>query len=78
MLERLRRRRRQPIDPPVEARIETLERRVSSLEGVIEGLQDAIYRESVRQDQRASSLERKTEPEELARALSADARRRGL
>jgi uncharacterized coiled-coil protein SlyX len=74
MLERLRRRRR----PPVEARIENLERRVSSLEGVIEALQDAVYRESVRQDQRAASLERKIEPKELARALSEDARRRGL
>jgi uncharacterized coiled-coil protein SlyX len=74
MLERLRRRRR----PPVEARIETLDRRVSSLERVVEGLQDAVYRESVRQDERAASLERKTEPKELARALSEDARRRGL
>ncbi len=74
MLERLRRRRR----PLVDARIENLERRVSSLEGVIEALQDAVYRESVRQDERAASLERKTEPKELARALSEDARRRGL
>ena len=77
MLERLRR-RRPPGDAPVEARIETLDRRVSSLEDVVEGLQDAVYRESVRQDQRAASLEKKTEPSELARALSEDARRRGL
>jgi uncharacterized coiled-coil protein SlyX len=78
MLERLRRGRRPPIDRSVEARIETLQGRVSSLEGVIEGLQDAVYRETVRQDQRAAWLERKTEPKELARALSEDARRRGL
>jgi uncharacterized coiled-coil protein SlyX len=74
MLERLRQRRQRR----VEGRIEGLERRIASLERLVEGLQDAVYRESMRYDERATRLERKTEPKELARALSEDARRRGL
>jgi hypothetical protein len=77
MLERLRR-RRESIDQGLEGRLDGLERRVASLEGLIEGLQDAVHRESVRHDERAADLERKIEPKEMARALSKDARRRGL
>jgi hypothetical protein len=77
MLERLRR-RRPPVDRPGDARIETLERRIGRLEAVVEGLQDALHREAVRRDQQAARLETKTEPREMARALSEDARRRGL
>jgi hypothetical protein len=55
-----------------------LEARLKHLETLVEGLQDAIYRDSVRQDERMAGLERKTEPEALAKALSDDARRRGL
>jgi uncharacterized coiled-coil protein SlyX len=73
LLERLRRRR-----GSTGQRIDALERRVASLEGVIEGLQDAVYRESMRQDERSASLERRTDPKRMARALSEDARRRGL
>ena len=77
MLERLRR-PRPPIAPPENDRLETLERRVIELEGVVEGLQDALHRESVRRDREAARLESKTQPHEMARALSEDARRRGL
>jgi uncharacterized coiled-coil protein SlyX len=77
MLERLRR-RRPPGAPHENERLETLERRVIQLEDVVEGLQDALHRDSVRRDREAARLESKTEPEEMARALSADARRRGL
>jgi uncharacterized coiled-coil protein SlyX len=59
-------------------RIEALERRVSHLESLLEGLQDAVHRDAVRRDHEAARLERKTEPDELARALDRDARRRGL
>jgi hypothetical protein len=51
---------------------------VTRLQGVVEGLQDAVHRESLRRDEQATRLERKTEPREMARSLSADARRRGL
>lgn len=77
MLERLRR-LRPSLDQRAERRIEALERRVTGLEGVVEGLQDAVHRESLRRDEQATRLERKTEPREMARSLSADARRRGL
>ena len=52
--------------------------RLEHLEALVEGLQDAVHRDSLRHEQRMSELERKTEPEALARALSDDARRRGL
>ena len=48
------------------------------LERALEGLQDAVYRQAVRGDKRVDELRRRTEPEELARELSRDARKRGL
>jgi hypothetical protein len=77
-LERIRRRRRPTVEQPAESRIEILERRVGNLEDLVEGLQDAVHRESVRRDEQAAQLERKTEPQQLARALSEDARKRGI
>ena len=55
-----------------------LEQRVMELEAVVEGLQDAVHRESRRFDALIDALQRKTEPAEIARALGEDARRRGL
>ena len=66
----------QPTEGPHE-RIQRLEARVDGLEELIEGLQDALYRETVRLEDRIEALERKTEPVEVARALSAEARKRG-
>ena len=77
MLWRLRRRPSPPEDLS-RHRMDALERRVADLEGLVEGLQDAVHRESVRRDDQAARLERKVEPRELARALSDDARERGL
>jgi uncharacterized coiled-coil protein SlyX len=62
-----------PID-----RIESLEKRVSHLETMIEGLQDAVHREITRTNDRIDELRKRTEPGELSRALSEDARTRGL
>jgi hypothetical protein len=59
-------------------RIEALEARVDELEALIEGLQDAVYRESVRNHERIAALEKRSEPAEISRALSRDARERGL
>jgi hypothetical protein len=55
-----------------------LARRVDRLEAQLEGLQDAVHRDSIRRDEQQARLERKTDPDELARSLSDDARRRGL
>jgi hypothetical protein len=77
MLERFRRRRRS-LDGSSEGRLDLLERRVSHLEELLEGLQDAVHRESVRRDEDAARLERRTAPGEMARAMSEDARKRGL
>jgi hypothetical protein len=59
-------------------RVDALEARVKYLEAALEGLQDALYRQAVRQDDDTADLRRRTEPERIARELSADARRRGL
>jgi hypothetical protein len=55
-----------------------LEARVAHLEGMVQGLQDSIHRESIRQSKRMGELEARTEPSALAVALSRDARERGL
>ena len=60
------------------ARLQSLEQRVEHLESLVEGLQDAVHRSSLRHEERMADLERKTEPEAMAKALSTDARRRGL
>ena len=77
MLERLRRRSRSP-ERVLGPRIDSLERRITHIEELVEGLQDAVHRESVRRDDEAARLERRTAPREMARALSEDARKRGL
>jgi hypothetical protein len=61
-----------------ERRIEALEERVDQLEALLEGLQDAVYRESVREGGRIGALEKRAEPSEISRALNRDARERGV
>jgi hypothetical protein len=55
-----------------------LTERVEHLESVIEGLQDALYRQAQQHDRDIAELRRRTEPAAIARTLSEDARRRGL
>jgi hypothetical protein len=61
-----------------ERRIEALEERIDRLEALVEGLQDAVHRESVREGGRIGALEKRTEPSEISRALNRDVRERGL
>jgi hypothetical protein len=61
-----------------EQRLETLAARVEHLEAQLEGLQDAVYRQAVLEQENIGELRRRTEPEQLARDLGQDARRRGL
>jgi hypothetical protein len=70
-----RRRRRRSGD---NASAAGLHRRVDRLEAQLEALQDAVHRDAVRRDEQQMLLERKTDPAEIARALSDDARMRGL
>lgn len=63
---------------PDEDRLASLETRVTHLEAMIEGLQDAVYRELTRNNARLDDMEHKIEPAELSRRLSQDARERGL
>ena len=51
---------------------------MNALEAMIEGLQDSVDRQARRQDERLAELARQIEPAELARALSDDARKRGI
>jgi hypothetical protein len=52
--------------------------RVAHLEEMLQGLQDSVHRESMRQSKRITELENRMEPSALAQALSKDARERGL
>jgi TolA-binding protein len=52
--------------------------RIEELEHLIQGLQDSVHRESTRQGKRIARLEEQIQPAALGRALSEDARERGL
>ena len=59
-------------------RLKTVEARVEHLETSLEGLQDALYRHQILVEKRISELRKRTDPGQMARDLSDDARRRGL
>ena len=61
-----------------EQRLDALEARIEHLEGALEGLQDAVYRHALLEDENIGEVRRRMEPEQMARELSRDARRRGL
>jgi uncharacterized coiled-coil protein SlyX len=65
-------------DPRWERRAEALETRLAHLESAHEGLQDAVYRQAILEDQKVEVLRRRLEPGQLARDLSDNARRCGL
>jgi len=58
--------------------VRALETRVAHLEQLVEGLQDSVHREASRNDKRIADLETRTQPRALGKALSEDARSRGL
>jgi TolA-binding protein len=65
------------VDPGQE-RLRALESRVAHLEQLAQGLQDSVHREASRQDKRIADLEGRIQPRALGKALSEDARARGL
>ncbi len=58
--------------------LRALETRVAHLEQLVQGLQDSVHRESTRLTKRITDLEARVQPAALGRAISDDARRRGL
>lgn len=59
-------------------RLTMLESRVARLEGVLEGLQDSVYRESERHAKLIADLQSQIQPAAMRAALAEDARNRGL
>jgi hypothetical protein len=58
--------------------LRSLESRIEHLEQLLQGLQDSVHRESLRHDKRIGELEARIQPGTLGKALSDDARARGL
>jgi hypothetical protein len=63
---------------PGQDELRALEARITHLEQLVEGLQDSVHRESTRLGKRVGELEARIQPAALGRALSEDARERGL
>jgi hypothetical protein len=58
--------------------VRDLQARVEHLEAELEGLQDALYRQALSQGEQITELRNRTQPAQIARDLSEDARRRGI
>jgi hypothetical protein len=58
--------------------LRALEARITHLERLVEGLQDSVHRESLRVTKRIGELDAQVQPAAFGRALSEDARERGL
>ena len=71
-------RRRAATSGPGRDELRALEARVTHLEQLLEGLLDSVLRESTRLGKRVAELEARIDPAALGRALSEDARERGL
>jgi len=67
-----------PSAAPEQDQVRALESRVAYLEQLVEGLQDSVHREASRNAKRLAELETRTQPRALGKALSEDARTRGL
>jgi hypothetical protein len=67
-----------PASDPGQDELRALEARITHLEALLQGLQDSVHRESTRLSKRLDELEARTQPAALGRALSEDARERGL
>lgn len=62
----------------IEPDVATLVDRIARLEATIEALQDQVHRQNERHQSDVTDLRRQLKPEALVRAMSADARRRGI
>lgn len=67
-----------PPSDPGQDQFLALETRITHLEQLVQGLQDSVHRESTRLSGRITEVEARIQPAALGRALSDDARDRGL
>jgi uncharacterized coiled-coil protein SlyX len=63
---------------PLPERMTSLEARVTHLEGLLEGLQDSVHRESERHAALIAELQEQIKPGSISASLAQDARNRGL
>ena len=63
---------------PGDDRVAELERRITHLEKLVQGLQDSVYRESERHAKLIAELQEQVRPSAMNAALTKDARERGL
>jgi len=63
---------------PGQDQLSALETRIAELEQLVHGLQDSVHREITRLDERIEGIEARIQPAAMGRALSDDARERGL
>jgi hypothetical protein len=61
-----------------EGALDGIRTRLDRLEAQLEGLQDAMHRESTRQNEQLADHARRLDPAELTKALSQHARDRGI
>ncbi len=61
-----------------QAQVRALDARVAHLEQLVQGLQDSVHREFSRHTKQIAELEARVQPGALGKALSDDARARGL
>jgi hypothetical protein len=60
------------------SRLRALEQRVEQVESELRALQDSMHRQFVRQNERLNELSTRTQPHQMAQALSREARKRGV
>jgi hypothetical protein len=65
-------------DGPDQDALRALQRRIGHMEELVQGLQDSVHREMTRLEKRIGDVEARIQPAALGRALSDDARERGL
>ena len=63
---------------PGQDELQALEARVAHLEQLVHGLQDSVHRETRRLGERLGEVEARIQPAALGKAMSEDARERGL
>jgi hypothetical protein len=61
-----------------EPELASLAARLAQVEAALEALQDQVYRQAERHERELAEVHRRLKPSALARALSDDARDRGL